>query len=238
MENMPTLEYFLNNPNAAYILVLVMFVIAMFASLNVKLTFARYNKKRSVRGVPACQIAREILDSNGLYDVAIEPVRGKLTDHYDPRCNTVRLSESVYNSDSVSAIGIAAHECGHALQYASQYAPIKVRSALFPVVNIANRTWIYLVIAGMFFPLFPGTAMIYIGIASFALTALFQLFTLPVELDASGRAMDTIELQNILSADERVGARRTLRAAAWTYVAALLLSLAQLIRLLAIARRR
>jgi hypothetical protein len=239
MEDLPvTLQYFLNNPNAAYMLVLATIVLAMLASLNVKLTFSRYNKKLSARGLPAHVIAREILDSNGLHDVAVESVGGRLTDHYDPRCNTVRLSESTYNSCSVGAIGIAAHECGHAFQYAVAYTPIKIRSALFPVVNIANRTWIYIVMVGMFLPLFPGTQMIYIGIISFALTALFQLLTLPVEFDASARAMNTIEMQNILSADERTGARRVLRAAAMTYIAALLVSLAQLIRLLAILNRR
>jgi hypothetical protein len=238
MENMPTLEYFLNNPNAAYLLVLATFVLAMLASLNVKLTFWRYNKKVSAKQLPAHVIAREILDANGLHDVAIEPVRGKLTDHYDPRCNTVRLSESTYNSYSIGAIGIAAHECGHAFQHAIAYTPIRIRQAIFPVVNIANRTWIYLVIAGMFFPLFPGTLMIQIGIISFALTALFQLLTLPVEFDASKRAMNAIAVQNILDIKEQRGARRVLNAAAVTYIAALLVSLAQLIRLIAILNRR
>jgi len=239
MEDLPvTLQYFLNNPNAAYVLVLIAIAIAMFTSFNVKLTFSRYDKVISVKRVPASIIARQILDSNGLYDVKIEPVRGKLTDHYDPRCNTVRLSESTYNSCSVGAIGIAAHECGHAIQHAAVYTPIKIRQAIFPVVNVANRTWIYLVIAGMFFPLFPGTTMIYIGIISFSLTALFQLLTLPVEFDASRRAMATIAGQNILEASEQKGARKTLNAAAMTYVAALLVSLAQLIRLLAILNRR
>jgi hypothetical protein len=238
MDRVPTLEYFLDNPNAAWLLVLATIVIALIASLNVKLTFSRYNKRQSARGLPAHIIAREILDSNGLHNVAVEPTRGRLTDHYDPRTNIIALSESTYNSTSVGAIGIAAHECGHAFQHAISYTPIKVRTALFPVVNVANRTWIYLVIAGMFFPIFPGTIMIYIGIASFALTALFQLITLPVEFDASARAMSAISAQNILDINEQRGAKKVLNAAAMTYIAALMVSLAQLIRLLAIARRR
>ncbi|MCL2637132.1 MAG: zinc metallopeptidase [Oscillospiraceae bacterium] len=238
MEDLPTLEYFLNNPNAAYWLVLAAIGIAMLASLNVKMTFAKYNKVISEKRVSASEIARQILDSHGLYDVVVETTHGKLTDHYDPRCNTVRLSESTFSSYSVGAIGIAAHECGHAIQHAEQYTPIRIRHAIFPVVNIANRTWIYLVIAGMFFPLFPGTAMIYIGIISFALTILFQLLTLPVEFDASRRAMAVIAGYNILQTGEQRGARKVLKAAAMTYIAALLVSLAQLIRLIAILNRR
>ncbi|MDR2532855.1 MAG: zinc metallopeptidase [Oscillospiraceae bacterium] len=239
MENLPkTLEYFLSNPNAATILLFATIIVAMLASANVRLTFSRYDKVRSARGVPAHVIARQILDSNGLYDVIVEPTRGKLTDHYDPRRNVVALSESTYNSISVSAIGIAAHECGHAIQHATAYTPIKIRTAIFPAVSIANRTWIFLVLIGFFLPLVPGTIMINVGIAAFSLAAIFQIVTLPVEFNASRRAMNTIESQGILDRSEQKGARSILNAAAMTYVAALLVSLAQLIRILAIARRR
>jgi hypothetical protein len=233
-----SLEYFFTDPNGAWYLVLITFGIALLTSMNVKFTFWRYKNKITANGITAHETARRILDSNGLHHVAIEPVHGNLTDHYDPRCNTIRLSDSTFNSTSVAAIGIAAHECGHAIQHAEQYTPIKVRHAIFPVVNIANRTWLYLIIAGMFFPLFPGTIMIYIGIASFALTALFQLITLPVEFDASRRAMNIIASHNILDYSEQRGARKVLNAAAMTYIAALMVSLAQLIRLLAILNRR
>jgi len=233
-----SLQYYFTDPNGAWYLVLITFVIAMLASFNVKFTFWKFRNVNSASGIKAHEAARKILDSHGLHHVGIENVHGNLTDHYDPRCNTVRLSASTCNSSSVAAIGIAAHECGHAIQHAQQYAPIKVRESLFPVVNVANRTWLYLVIAGMFFPLFPGLIMIYIGIAAFALTALFQLITLPVEFDASRRAIDVISANNILGYDEQKGARSVLNAAAMTYVAALMVSLAQLIRLLAILNRR
>ena len=217
------------------ILVFAMMIFAMLMSANVKLTFSKYGKVRSAKGLPAHVISRQILDSNGLQHVQIILTPGKLTDHYNPRTNTVALSQSTYNSTSVSAIGVAAHECGHAIQHARSYTPIKVRSALFPAVNIANRTWIFLIIAG-FFVNIPG--MIYVGVAFFALSALFSLITLPVEFDASRRAMQTISHYGILEGREQVGARKTLTAAAMTYVAALLLSIAQLLRILAIANRR
>jgi len=238
-EKLPaTLEYFLDNPNAAMWLVLGTIALAMLASFNVKMTFARYNKTASAKSLPAHVIARMILDDNGLQNVDIVPTRGKLTDHYDPRTNTVALSESTYNSTSIGAIGIAAHECGHAFQYAIGYSPVRIRSAIFPVVSFANRTWMYMVIVGMFLPLVPGTIMINVGIAAFALAAVFQTITLPVEFDASRRAMNTIAVQGILDINEQQGARKVLNAAAMTYVVALMVSLAQLIRILAIARRR
>ncbi|MCL2018529.1 MAG: zinc metallopeptidase [Oscillospiraceae bacterium] len=239
MEKIPeTLEYFLDNPNAAWLLVMATIIIAMFASLNVKLTFSKYNKKRSAKGIPAHMIARQILDNNGLYDVEVHSTHGNLTDHYDPRTKVVALSESTFNSAAVGAIGVAAHECGHAIQHADNYVPVKVRSAIFPVVSIANRTWMFLVIIGMFLPLIPGTIMINIGIISFTLAAVFQLITLPVEFDASSRALRTIAAADILDKTEQKGAAKVLKAAALTYIAALLVSLAQLIRLLSIARRR
>ncbi|MCL2109945.1 MAG: zinc metallopeptidase [Oscillospiraceae bacterium] len=232
---MEFLEFFLDNVWAAHFLVLGAFIFAMIASANVNRTFSKYDKVKSFRNVPAHVISREILDSNGLHDVQVIPTRGKLTDHYDPRKRVVALSESTYNSTSVSAIGVAAHECGHAVQHATKYAPIKIRAAIFPVVNLVNRTWIFLAFFGMFMYL-PG--LINVGIVAFLLASLFQLVTLPVEFDASKRAMNPISSQNILDPKEQVGARKTLTAAAMTYVAALLVSITQLIRLLAIAKRR
>ncbi|MCL1823977.1 MAG: zinc metallopeptidase [Oscillospiraceae bacterium] len=232
---MEILEFFIENYYAATFLLIGTIVFATIMSLNVKATFSKYEKIRSKNGVPAHIIARQILDSNGLYNIAVVPFRGKLTDHYDPRKQIVALSESVYNSTSVSAIGVAAHECGHAVQHAKEYTPIKIRTAIVPVVQIANYTWMFMIIIGMFMYL-PG--MINIGIAFFTISAVFQLVTLPVEFDASKRAMATIEQQNILDKTEQKGARKTLSAAAMTYVAAFLVSLAQLIRLLALANRR
>lgn len=229
------LNFFLDNYWAATILMFAAIIFAMIMSAKVKLTFAKYDKIRSAQGIPAYVLSRQILDSNGLYDVHVTHTRGHLTDHYDPRKKVVALSDATYNSTSVSAIGVAAHECGHAIQHARSYVPIKIRSAIFPVVNIANRTWTFLVIIGMFMYL-PG--MINVGIVFFTLAAAFQLITLPVEFNASRRAMNTIAEQNILDRREQVGARRTLNAAAMTYVAALMVSIAQLIRILAMSRRR
>ncbi|MDR2559547.1 MAG: zinc metallopeptidase [Oscillospiraceae bacterium] len=233
-----TLEYFFTDPDGALYLVLIAFGLALLASLNVKFTFWRYRDKCTSSGIQAHEAARKILDSNGLHDVAIEPVRGKLTDHYDPRCNTVRLSESTYSSYSVAAIGVAAHECGHAIQYAENYAPIKIRTSLAPTMSFASRAWSFLIIIGFFLPLVPGTIMIYAGLAFFTLAAVFQLVTLPVEFNASKRAMNVIASHNILAQNEQKGAKKILNAAAMTYVAALMVSIAQLIRFLAILNRR
>ncbi|MCL2077476.1 MAG: zinc metallopeptidase [Oscillospiraceae bacterium] len=232
---MEFLDYLLNDYWAATMAMLVAIIFAGICSANVKTTFTKYEKIRSAKGMPAHIIARQILDDNGLHNVSVIPTRGKLTDHYDPRKNVVALSESVYNSTSVSAIGVAAHECGHAIQHAKNYIPVKIRSSLVPVLNIANRTWMFLVIIGMFMFL-PG--MINVGIIFFALSAVFQLITLPVEFNASSRAMQTISAHDILDKNEQVGARKTLTAAAMTYVAALLVSITQLIRILSIANRR
>jgi hypothetical protein len=232
---MDILEFFLNDVWAATILVFVTIGIAMFASLNVKFTFSKYSKVHSAKGLPAHIIARQILDSNGLHNVAIESVRGHLTDHYDPRYNVVRLSEATYNSTAVSAIGVAAHECGHAMQFASFYLPVKVRSAIFPLMNIVNRTWMFIAMLGIFMVI---PEIIYVGLIAYASVAVFQFVTLPVEFDASRRALHTIEGQGILDYNEITGARRTLNAAAMTYVAALMVSIAQVIRILAIINRR
>ena len=227
------LSWFLTSYWGTTILMFATIIFAMICSLKVKMTFAKYDRVSSLRGQPAHIIARQILDSHGLHDVDVVRTHGHLTDHYDPRKNIVALSDATYNSPSVSAIGIAAHECGHAIQYAEHYVPVRMRGAIFPVVNIANRTWIYMVIIGMFMYM-PG--MIYVGIAAFGLAVVFQLITLPVEFDASNRALATLESQCILDQSELKGAHRTLSAAALTYVAGLMVSIAQFLRIMAIAR--
>lgn len=228
-------EYLTNNYYAAYALVIVATIFAFAMQQRVNSTFRKYNRVRTEAGVPAHQIARQILDSNGLYNIEVVQVPGNLTDHYDPKNKIIALSDSVYNSTAIAAIGVAAHECGHAVQHHANYLPIKIRQAIFPVVNFASRSWLWIFLLGMFFSI---PFLVDIGIIFFALVAVFQFVTLPVEFNASRRAMDTISAQNILSASEQLGAHKTLSAAAMTYVASLLLSITQLIRLLAQSNRR
>ena len=188
----------------------------------------------SSRGVSAATIARQILDSNGLYNVQVTRVSGELTDHYDPRTNTVALSALVYDSISVGAIGVAAHEVGHAIQYAKNYTPIKIRMAILPVAQFGSSAWILFFILGIVFNI---SLLRGVGIGLFAAIVLFQLITLPVELNASSRALATIKDQGILFAEEYKGAKKTLTAAAMTYVASLAVALLQLLRLIASSRR-
>lgn len=216
------------------IYVLPAVLLAMWASARVNATFRRYQQQLSRRHVTGADAARAVLDANGLYHVRIERVGGNLTDHYDPREDVIRLSDSVYSSTSTASIGVAAHEAGHALQYASNYAPIKFRSAIIPVTNIGSQLAMPLVLVGL---LFAGRGafflnLAYLGIACFGLSTLFQLVTLPTEFNASHRALQAIETGGLLDEDEMEGARKTLSAAAMTYVAALAVSLAQLFRLL------
>ena len=219
------------------LLILVMLILPIWASYNVKSTFSKYSSVHNSRGLTADQVARQILDSNGLYNVRIERISGNLTDHYDPRDNVVRLSDSVYGNTSVSAIGVAAHECGHACQHAEEYVPIKIRSAIVPAVNVCSRLWYFAFILGIiFFETFP--ALVWVGILMFSAVVLFQLVTLPVEFDASGRALKTLENDMLLDSSEVPMARKVLRAAAMTYVTALVVSIIQLLRLLASAKRR
>lgn len=217
------------------ILVVPALLIAMWAQYSVQSSFKKYSTVLSSRGYTAAQIARSILDENGLYNVAIERVSGNLTDHFDPKTNVVRLSDSVYNSCSVAAIGVAAHETGHAVQYATDYAPIKLRSAVIPISQIGSSLSVPLIILGFIFSFRP---LVIGGILLFATVALFQLITLPVEFNASRRALKTLEGKEYLYGDELVGAKRTLTAAAMTYVAALLVSLMQLLRLILLFGRR
>ena len=205
----------------------------MMVSSNLKKDSAVYNQ----RGYTGADAARMILDSNGLYHVRIERVSGNLTDHYDPKDEVIRLSDSVYGSTSVAAVGVAAHEAGHAVQHATGYIPIKVRSAIIPITQIGSQLSIPLILMGFLFQFQP---LVFAGILFYATAALFQLVTLPVEFNASARAMKVLEQSEMLAGDELTGAGKVLRAAAMTYVAALLTALAQLLRLILIfgGRRR
>lgn len=217
-----------------YLLLIAAFIFSIFTSINVKGTFRKYNKMPSSRGMSAADIARQILDSNGLYNVQVTRVSGELTDHYDPRTNTVALSAPVYDSVSVGAIGVAAHEVGHAIQYAENYTPIRIRMAILPVAQFGSSAWILFFILGIVFnmPILRG-----VGIGLFAAIVLFQLITLPVEFNASHRALATIKNQGILFGAEYTVAKKTLTAAAMTYVASLAVALLQLLRLIASSRR-
>lgn len=216
--------------DATYIfLVLPAVIFALWAQFNVKSTFSKYSKIASRSGMTGFDSARRILDANGLGDVRISHVSGDLTDHYNPTDNTIYLSDSVYGSNSAAAIGVAAHEAGHAVQHATGYTPIKIRSAIIPITNIGSNLAMPLIILGIILS-FPTLA--YIGVAAFGLSTLFQLVTLPVEFDASGRALKALE--GSLDGDDLASARKVLRAAALTYVAALAVSLVNLLRLLII----
>ncbi len=216
--------------DATYIfLVLPAVIFALWAQFNVKSTFSKYSKIASRSGMTGFDSARRILDANGLGDVRIAHVSGDLTDHYNPTDNTIYLSDSVYGSNSAAAIGVAAHEAGHAVQHATGYTPIKIRSAIIPITNIGSNLAMPLIILGIILS-FPTLA--YIGVAAFGLSTLFQLVTLPVEFDASGRALKALE--GSLDGEDLASARKVLRAAALTYVAALAVSLVNLLRLLII----
>lgn len=217
---------------------LLMLILPIIAQINVTSTFNKYSKVRSSRGLTADQVARQILDSNGLYNVRIERVSGKLSDHYDPRDNVVRLSDSTYGNSSVAAIGVAAHECGHVCQHAENYGPIVLRSKLVPITNFCSRFWYFTFILGLVFSeLSIGTPLVYASIIMFAAVIVFQLVTLPTEFDASSRALATLENNNLLEASEVPQAKKVLTAAL-TYVTGLVVSLLQLLRLLSASRRR
>ena len=196
----------------------------------------------SIRRITGAQAAQRVLSANGVSGVKIERVSGNLTDHYDPKSNIIRLSDKVYDATSVAAIGVACHEAGHAVQYAQHYAPIKLRAAIIPITNIGSKLAMPLILLGLLFSFGETVSygFVYAGIACFGLSLVFQLITLPVEFNASRRAMQAIQYGELLTEDEQKGARKTLTAAAMTYVAATAVALAQLIRLLAIfgGRRR
>ncbi len=222
------------------VLVLPAVLFALWASARVNGTFRKYQQQRSRRGITGYAAARAVLDANGLFQIRIERVSGNLTDHYDPRTQVIRLSDSVYGSTSTAAIGVAAHEAGHAVQYATDYAPIRFRAAIIPITNLGSQLALPLVIIGLLFMSVSSVFLqvAYVGIACFGLSVVFQLVTLPTEFNASRRALAAIESNHLLDEDEMVGARKTLSAAAMTYVAALAVSLAQLLRLLALVSRR
>jgi Zn-dependent membrane protease YugP len=213
---------------------------SVWASVRVNTTFKKYSSVRPASGITGAEAARRVLDANGLYNVRIERISGNLTDHFDPRSNVIRLSDSVYGSSSASAIGVAAHEAGHAVQYASGYAPLKIRNAIIPVTNFGSRLAMPLILIGLLFS-GAGTQFLpiaYLGIACFSLSAVFQLLTLPTEFNASRRAMQSIESSGLLRGNELSAAGSVLSAAALTYVAALAVSIIQILRLLAIVNSR
>ena len=214
-------------------LVLPAIILSLFASIKVKSTFSKYsNISASLSGADA---ARRVLEANGVSGVKIERVRGHLTDHFDPKTNVIRLSESVYDSYSISAVGVAAHEAGHAVQYAKGYTPIKVRTAIFPVCNIGSTLALPLLLIGL---MFNFSYLMTLGVIFFGATLIFQLATLPVEFNASSRALNAIEGCGLLDYEQAIGARKVLSAAAMTYIAAFLVSLTQFLRLLIITNRR
>ena len=218
-----------------FLLIVPAMLIAMFAQARVNTTFNRYSRVYSRRGITAAQVARSILDANGLYEVQVMRVSGHLTDHYDPRTNVVRLSDSVYTSSSIASIGVAAHEVGHAIQHATDYAPLTIRSAIIPITNLGSQLSMPLILLGI---LFSAQPLVEIGILAFSLMAVFQLVTLPVEFNASNRAIRTLAADGYLDQEELSGAKQVLGAAAMTYVAALITSLAQLFRLILLFGRR
>lgn len=222
------------------VLVLPAIIFAMWASSRVNSTFQRYQGQYSSRGLTGAEAAQMVLQRNGVYGVRIERVSGNLTDHYDPRSNVIRLSDGVYGNTSTAAIGVACHEAGHAVQHAEHYLPVKIRTAIVPITNIGSRLSMPLILLGL---LFGATSyffatLAYVGVACFALSTIFQLVTLPTEFDASRRALTAIEQGDMLSGEELQGAKKVLSAAAMTYVAALAVSITQLLRLMLLVNRR
>ena len=217
------------------VLIVPAMLIALYAQIKVKSAFAKYSQERCLSGLTGAEAAYRILQANGITDISIEHISGELTDHYSPTEKVIRLSDSVYNVPSIAAVGVAAHECGHAIQYAKGYAPIKLRNAIIPASRIGSMLSFPILIIGMIFSMQP---LILLGIGLFSLVTLFQVFTLPVEFDASGRALKIIDERGMLTPEEYQGAKKVLSAAALTYVAALLSSLAQLLRLVLIFGRR
>lgn len=212
-----------------YYLVLIGMLLCLGASAMVNSTMSKYSKVRNMNGMTGAEAARRILNQEGLYNVQIECLKNSSGDHYDPRTNTVRLSYNNYNSATVTAVSVAAHECGHAIQHAKGYAPLSIRSALVPVVNIGSNLGLPLILLGVL--LSWNQTLIQIGIWAFALSVIFQLVTLPVEFNASRRAVERIEHYGLLTASENSGCKKVLRAAAMTYVAAAASSILQLLRL-------
>lgn len=226
-----------------YLILGIGLVLSLIASARVKSTFAKYSEVPSRSGYTGAQVAQAILQAHGIRDVAVEPVAGALTDHYDPTSKTLRLSEPVYHSRSVAALGVAAHEVGHAIQHATNYGALRFRSAWVPVAGIGSSLGVWLVVIGIAVAAGGGSLWVaYAGVLLFAATTVFTLVTLPVEFDASRRALATLEHSRVLDRDELDGARAVLDAAAWTYVAAAAASVMQLLywvmQLMAVQSRR
>lgn len=223
-----------------YFLVLIGVVLSLLASGRVKSTFAKYSQVRNSRGLTGAQAAEQVLHTAGIYDVRIEHVGGNLTDHYDPRTKVLRLSDSVYGQTSVAAVGVAAHECGHAIQHANGYAPLKLRSTLVPVANFGSKLAWPLIIFGLFISGESSRLLINAGIIAFLGAVLFQLITLPVEFNASNRAIRMIADSGMMYGEEIKGAKKVLGAAALTYVASAATAILQLLRILILTggRRR
>ena len=226
--------YYAFDPLYLY-LVLPTMLFAMWAQFLIKQRFKKYSKQRTMRGLTGAAAAYEVLRQAGVNGVRIERVSGELSDHFDPKHNVIRLSDSVHDVASVAAVGVAAHEAGHAIQYAASYVPMKIRAGIIPVTNFGSMLAIPLVFAGLFFEM---TGLINLGILLFGVVVLFQLLTLPVEFNASRRAINLLRDTGVLAKEEIPASRKVLSAAALTYVGALAVSLAQLIRLMAIANRR
>ena len=214
-------------------IVLPCLLLSLWASSSVNSTFKRYSKQLSSHGISGRDAAICVLEAHGISNVRVERIAGKLTDHFDPKTNVIRLSDNVYDSTSTAAIGVACHEAGHAVQYAKEYFPMKVRAAIIPATNIGSHLAMPLILLGVLFGVGGSYSytLVYAGIACFSLSLVFQLVTLPVEFNASRRAMQAIKGSNILTTQEQIGARKTLTAAAMTYVAAVAVAAAQLLRL-------
>ena len=216
-------------------------LIALWASINVNSTFNKYNTVRARNGMTGAEVAERVLHHHGIYNVRVERVAGNLSDHYDPRTNVIRLSDSTYSSTSIAAAGVAAHEAGHAVQYAQNYQPIKMRASIVKICNFGSPMAFVFLLLSFFVPVEMSGTFILIAVALYSLATVFQLITLPVEFDASRRAMASLEATGFYGADELSGAKKVLRAAALTYVAALISSILSLLRFVLIAtggRRR
>lgn len=219
-----------------YILVIIGAILSIIASSMVQSTYSKYSKVRSMSGMTGAQVAEMILKNKGIYDVRVERVSGNLTDHYNPKTKVVNLSDSVYNSQSVAALGVAAHECGHVIQHHENYVPLSIRSMLVPAANIGSKAGIPIILLGIL--LGYNTVLVQIGIWVFALAVLFQVVTLPVEFNASRRALVCLEEYGIVTRDEKSKSAKVLRAAAFTYVAAAAAAILQLLRLIMLFGRR
>ncbi|WP_200898521.1 zinc metallopeptidase [Gottschalkia purinilytica] len=218
----------------AFLILMIAIMFSLYAQAKVQGTFNKYLKVRSMSGYTGAEVARKILDRNGLYNIPIEMTPGKLTDHYDPSKRVLRLSQEVYNGTSVASLGVAAHEVGHAIQHSKEYAPLTIRNAIVPVVMFSSRFVWVIIFLGL---IIASSPLVKVGIILYAAIVAFQIITLPVEFDASNRAMANLE-QGILSPQEIAPTKKVLSAAAMTYVAATLVALAQLFRLISMSNRR